>query len=119
MFTVTNEQMKLLSAYMERSFHKKMRVHLRAAYAEKTKGMADKELDKLIEEGIAKARGYSVVNEEDIQRYLEYMMKFGRAFDAQPSTSWAGDLLRPKNIDGARKMRRLANKIRLMEEGLL
>lgn len=119
MLIITDEQMKILSAYMERSFQKRMIEHLRKSYEEKTKGMTDKELNKVVEEGIAKAKGYSVTEEEDIQRYLEYMMKFGKAFDTHPSTSWAGDILRPKHIDGARKMRRIANRIRLMEEGLM
>ncbi len=119
MFVVTNEQMKILASEMARSFAKRMAGYLREYFPPQTKELSDAEMGKLVDRGVAQAARYGVVDEEDVQHYLEYMMRFGRNFDQDPALDWAGSILRAKDVDGARKMRRIANRLRLMDEGLL
>lgn len=119
MFVVTDKQMKILGAEMERAFTRRMVEYLRQYFPPQTKGMTDAELKKMVEAATARAAGYGITAEEDVQKFLELMMRFGKNFDQDPAVGWAGTILRPKDIDGARKMRRLANRIRMMDEGLV
>ena len=99
--------MAQLSEYMLRQFETRMAAHLRAAFPAATQAMPDPELRAAIRTGMAEAAAYDVVVEEDIQRYLGYMMIYGRDFDRRADTSWAGDILRIENLDGSLKMDRI------------
>ncbi len=119
MFVITREQMKLLGAEMEKAFTRRMVEYLRSFFPPQTKEMSDNELRKMVEAATDRAASYGIAEEEDVQRYLELMMRLGRNFDQDPAFGWAGSALRAKDIDGARKMRRIANHLRMMDEGLL
>ena len=101
--------MEALSEHMGRQFEDRMVKHLRATFPEQTLPFDDNGLRNLIVGGIKRAEGYGIVFEDDIQRYLEYMMVLSQDFDTNPHTSWAGDILRGGDTDGAQKMTRIDN----------
>ncbi len=117
MFVIRREQMKILSDYMTREFQKTMATHLRKKYPVQTLSLNDAELLKWISDATAKAGSYGIVSEEDVGAYLEYSMRFGKQFTEDPNYAWAGAILRQADIDGSRKMRRLANKFQKIDEG--
>ena len=95
--------MEILCDYMRRQFERRMTDHLRARFPSESMAFDEHSLQDLVVSGIRLAQGYGIDIEEDIRRYLEYMMVLSRDFDTSPRTAWAGDILR-SSIDSARKM---------------
>lgn len=91
------------------SFVQRMVVHLRTNFPDErvALGLADEDLEPLAKEGVAKARGYGIMNETDLQLYLECMLMLSPAFDED--RSWAGDILARADIAGNRKMGRISD----------
>ena len=68
-------------------------------------------LDKtrdLVEQGIEQAKTYGIDTEPDIVHFLSLMTLFGKDFDQNPKTAWAGQILNdPQLTDGEIKIMRL------------
>jgi hypothetical protein len=105
---IRREQMDVFAVYMMKRFEERMATHLRQTFPEPTAGMPQDELIALIRAGIATAGSYGLEYEDEIERYLDYMMIYGRAFDSDPRTSWAGFILRSAEY--------APTKLRLLEE---
>ena len=118
MFVVRKDQMAVLSEYIQREFEDRTAESLRKLYPEKVVAMGDGKLRELIRAGVKKAASYGIQAESDVQRYVELMVKFSPDFDTNAATSWAGEILGLRSIDGPRKMRRLNNTIRKREGGI-
>ena len=104
---IRKKQKEALSKYMLKEFEDRMVVHLKTTFPNQTKDMPEPDLRGMIQVGVDKAKGYDIAIEEDVQQYLEYMVSYGADFDANPKMSWAGDILRTKNLDGTTKMDRI------------
>ena len=54
--------------------------------------------------------------EDEVQRYLEYMIIYGVNFDIDSKIPWAGNILDTENVDGSIKMDRLDRYFQRMVE---
>jgi hypothetical protein len=108
MLTIRKDQMTVLGDYMMRRFEKRMATHLEDAFPEQLKVMTPVAVMEMIRAEIAKANGYGLEYEDEIELYLEYTVIYGRDFDTNPKTSWAGEILRGDEYGPA--------KVRLLQE---
>jgi hypothetical protein len=106
---IRQQQMEMLSHQMQQQFENRMVAHLRMNFPSHHLTANEQSLRTLIRKGIERTKDYDVVFEDDIRRFLEYMVVISPDFDANPATSWAGDILRSKNATGVQKMRRIDN----------
>ena len=104
MLVIRKEQMEVFRAYMLEQFENRMLTHLRSAFPDQARDMPELDLRSLIHTGIENADKYGIVDEVDIRHYLEYMLIYGLDFDTNPSTSWAGIILRNPELTGTDKM---------------
>ncbi|MEZ5582695.1 MAG: hypothetical protein R3F37_07930 [Candidatus Competibacteraceae bacterium] len=104
MLIIRREQMDRLGQQMEKVFAKRMVTYLRDAYPERTQKVDDERLAEVVQHGIEKAQSHNVEYEDDIRRFLDYMMLYGPKMDSQSSTSWIGNILRRADLDGTEKM---------------
>ena len=104
MLMIRKKQMEYFREHANKQFRDRMAVHLRSNFLEQTKLMKEYDLRNTIQAGIEKAKGYSVIAEDDVQRFLECMMTYGTEFDVNTKTSWVGDILQREDIDGSMKM---------------
>ena len=118
MLVIRKEQMEVLGRYMLKQFEDRMVIHLRSGFREQTKDMPETDLRSMIQTAIDKGKVYNVTTEDDVQRYLEYMMIYGPEFDTDPKTMWAGEILRTEDMDGTEKMELMDEHFDLEEEGL-
>lgn len=109
MLKIRKEQIDALRKYMLDQFTARMAVHLRSAFPEQTIDMLEQNLHNMIQHGIDKASDYDIKLEDNVQRFLECMITYGRDFDHNPKTRWAGDILRRKDINGFMKMNLIDN----------
>jgi hypothetical protein len=117
MLIIRKEQMEVFRRYVLQQFEDRMVTHLRTACHERLNDMPEAELRTMIQYGIAKADGYGVKAEDDVQRYLELMVVYGSDFDTNPQTSWAGDILRTANLAGSVKIDRMDKYDLFLMEG--
>ena len=110
MLRIRTEQFDVFSKHMRQQFEDRMAVRLRSRFPDHTRPIEEPELRTFIRNGIERAATHNVTAEFDVQRYLEYMVKYGQEFDASPDMSWAGDILNREDLDGSEKMDRIDDR---------
>jgi len=107
MLTIRQEQMEAFEEETQRQFETRMEAYLRGAYPSKLETTSDQQLLGLIRQGVANSEKYDVVTENDVSRYIAYMVSYGADFDrTQP---WAAKILKTPQINGTQKMDRIDN----------
>jgi glucose-6-phosphate 1-dehydrogenase len=104
MLVIRDEQIKALDESMLRSFKNRMVSHLRRTCPEETSGMSDEELRTLIQDGINKAESYQIFEDNDVRRFLEYMLILNPDFDQDSSFPEIQEILNDEEMDGTEKM---------------
>jgi glucose-6-phosphate 1-dehydrogenase len=104
MLVIRDEQIEALDESMLRSFRNHMVSHLRKACPERTSGMSDEELRALIQGGIDRAESYEIFEDEDVRRFLEYMLILNPDFDQDSSFPEIQEILNDEEMDGTEKM---------------
>jgi hypothetical protein len=107
MVMIRQEQMEVLSKSKFKQFEDRMVTHLHLTFPDMTKDISDEGLRAFIRIGVDKAEKYGVLVEIDIMQFVEFMMKWGRDFDLDPSRSQAQQILKNQNLDGHAKMDQL------------
>lgn len=107
MLVIRKEQMDVFGNYEIRKFEDRMVLHLRSSLPEETKSITERVLREMIHAGIDKAESYQVTDEVDVERFLECVVRYGRVFDTDPKTSWAGEILRDESFTGTEKMNQI------------
>ena len=109
MLTIRKEQMDVLSQHMLTQFSNSMKEHLTKRYPEQTNVMKNGQLQELITAGVEKAEKYDVTDENDVKRFLEYQVEYGRDFGHSSETMWANQFLNNRDLTGTDKMNEIDN----------
>lgn len=109
MLVIRQEQFDALSAGLLEQFEDRMVADLRNDFPNQTAATPEAPLRVQVRAGIEKARTYGVVDEFDIERYLQCMVLHGQDFDVTPRTAWAGEILRTPGLPGDKKMDQINN----------
>ena len=104
MLSISRIQMRQLGAVSRDRFIRRMAIHLRSKFKARAAEIPDDRLRMQIEQGMAEAKGHGVVYEDDIRRYLEFLVIYGSPLDQQPQAPWLADILHDKAFDGQRKL---------------
>lgn len=104
MLVIRREQMDVLSAYMRAQFEQRMVNHLRAKFPERTQDLPDERIRSVVQNSTKKAESYGIEYEDDIRRFIEYLVIYGVRLDTREETWWIGDVLRRNDLNGAAKM---------------
>ena len=110
MLKIRKEQMDVMSNYMLRHFEKRMFKHLRQDFPKELQehNIKEQDLEPLVKRGITEAEKYGLVNEGDVQLYLECTAILGPEFDRDKKLPWAGKILSRNDIDGPEKMAQIS-----------
>jgi glucose-6-phosphate 1-dehydrogenase len=104
MLVIRDEQIEAFDESMLRSFKNRMLLHLRTACPEESLNMSDEELRTLIQGGIDKAESYQIFEDNDMRRFLEYMLILSPDFDQDSSFPEIQEILNHEEMDGTEKM---------------
>jgi hypothetical protein len=107
MLVIREEQMEVLSKYMLKQFEDRMVIHLNQNFPDETKNISESDLRETISTSIDKAAKYDVTDETDVERYLEYAVRYDPDFDTNPNLPWATKILGDENLTGTEKMNQL------------
>jgi hypothetical protein len=101
---IRNEQFQLLSRESRRRFETATIEYLRQHHSSLVHGKTDDDLHALIETGLRRAKRYGVMQDEAVRLYLTWMLRLGTHFDVDPTSHWAGQLLRTARLTGMEKV---------------
>lgn len=104
MLRISHVQMRQFGAVSRDRFVRRMATHLRTKFADRAAGVPDEQLTGQIELGMSEAERHGVVYEDDIRRYLEWLVIFGAPLDQQPGAPWLADILHGDTSTGRAKL---------------
>jgi hypothetical protein len=109
MLIVRKAQIEAFRSAALDTFVASMANYLEQTYPERftsTRGLseADRPVCRLIRDGVDRAAKYKIINEGDVSRYIELMVKLGPDFDVAESMEWARRYLASAEIPGSAKM---------------
>lgn len=104
MLVIRKEQMEVLSAAMRDQFEWRMVDHLRTKFPDRTQELPDDRIRLVVQNSIKKAESHGIEYEDDIRRFIEYLVIYGARLDTREETRWIGDILRREDLTGTAKM---------------
>jgi glucose-6-phosphate 1-dehydrogenase len=104
MLVIRDDQIEAFDESMLRNFRNHMVSHLRRVCPEEASDMSDEELRALIQGGIDKAESYEILEDEDVRRFVEYMLILNPDFDQDSSFPKIQEILNDEEMDGTEKM---------------
>jgi hypothetical protein len=114
MLTIRQAQFAVLSQLEVQKFEEWMLVHLKRFFPRQCAGGGDQRLREMVQYGIQRAAGYGVTAKRDVCKYIDLMIVFGRDFDTDGRSRWAGAVLGERRNPGAKIQTLLqAAKLRL------
>jgi hypothetical protein len=97
------EQMQVLAQVPQREYQKNMMLHAQKFFPEECTKIGALNLEKFIQDGIAKADGYGIDDRADVAKFLNLQFVFGPEFDHE--CAWASEVLGNVSItSGAAKV---------------
>ena len=100
-------QKQALAEHVLKAFKARLAAHVREVFPSETAGLSDAALEVTVTAAMQRAKDCGVTDEEDVQRFLECVFRYGPHFDTDPATAWAGAILRDERLCGATKMDRI------------
>ncbi len=100
--------MAAFSEQQRQRFEDEMVVYLNENYPVEAKKYSEKGLRDMIRDGIDKAKGYDIVLECDVARYIQFMVAIHPDFDDSPQTPWAKPILTHRRLPANEKLEQIA-----------
>lgn len=101
---IKKEQFDSFGIYMKKNFEQRMHKYLQDKFPEHSKKSSSRDIRTLVQNGIQKAEHYNIEYENDIRRFLEYVVIYGIQLDIQKETHWIRDILQRNDVSGRKKM---------------
>jgi hypothetical protein len=102
MLTIRLEQFAIFSQLEVRKFEDWMLGHLRKFFPKQCAVAGDQRLREMVQYGIQRAAGYGITAKRDVCKYIDLMIVFGRDFDTDNRSRWAGEILGKRRNPGVK-----------------
>jgi len=93
LLTLRPEQMTAFSRAEEEKFEAWMLTHLMQFFPKQCTTLGEAQVRELIQYGIQRARACEITSERDVCKFIDLMIVFGRDFDTDERSAWAGEIL--------------------------
>jgi hypothetical protein len=114
MLTIRRAQIAILSQLEVQKFEEWMLVHLKKFFPRQCAAAGDRRLREMVQHGIQRAAAYGITARRDVCKYIDLMIVFGRDFDTDRRSLWAGEILAKRRNPGVKMQTLLqAAKVRL------
>jgi hypothetical protein len=102
--TIRRAQLEAFRQGLIDALHLRLVRDLRRVSPQQTASMSDEELTALCSREGPIARTYGIVAEDDLRRYLVLVLRHGPGFGVHAETSWAGSILRRRDLEAHAKL---------------
>jgi hypothetical protein len=92
-FTIRQAQMDVFSQTEIQKFEDWMVKHLTQFFPQQCQALGKSLLRELIQHGIQRAAAHRITAERDVCKFIDLMIVFGRDFDRDNKSAWAGQIL--------------------------
>ncbi|HEY3242218.1 MAG TPA: hypothetical protein VGM03_02615 [Phycisphaerae bacterium] len=106
-FTISPAHLEAFSQQQQQRFEDEMVAYLTREHPAEAKKLGEPGMRDLIRQGIEKAKGYNIVLESDVARYIELMLTVSPDFD---QADGAPEILRRRRLSGMQKLDALENR---------
>ncbi len=114
MLTVRQAQFAIFSQLEVRKFEEWMLAHLKKFFPGKCAAAGGQRLLEMVQYGIQRAAVHGITAKRDVCKYIDLMIVFGRDFDTDGRSRWAGEILGRRRNPGVKMQILLqAAKLRL------
>lgn len=93
MITINAEQMAAFEHDAQSRYAEDLCARLLALYPGEAGALGPVALRQLVDDGIARARGYNLDSERDIALFVDLSLFLGSGFDQDPELPWAAEIL--------------------------
>jgi hypothetical protein len=90
---IRQAQMEAFSQVEFKKFEDWMVNHLNQFFPAQCLALGNTQVRELIQHGIRRASGYGITTERDVCKFIDLMIVFGRDFDRDEKSAWAGQIL--------------------------
>ncbi len=91
--TIRQAQMDVFSQVEVQKFEDWMVSHLKQFFPGECRSLGEAQLRELIQYGIKRAADHEITTERDVCKFIDLMIVFGRDFDRDNKSAWAGQIL--------------------------
>ena len=91
--TIRQAQMDVFSQVEVQKFEDWMVSHLKQFFPAECRALGEPQLRELIQYGIKRAADHEITTERDVCKFIDLMIVFGRDFDRDNKSAWAGQIL--------------------------
>lgn len=104
MIQIRTEQMRLLNEHLRKIFVERARLHLREVFPEETRELTDPDLNKTIEQAMAKAADFNIQAEQPTILFIDLAIGLGPDFEKQEVHRWMQPILEKTELNEQEKM---------------
>jgi hypothetical protein len=104
MLTIRQEQVEILARERRKPFVCRQLPRLRTAFPQETARLDDQSLLLSIDKDVGRAARYDVVNEHDLELFIDCTFMVGPDFDISSDSAWASEILNQPGLTGSEKM---------------
>ena len=91
--TIRPSQLAEFSRVEVQKFKSWMLVHLNKFFPRECQSEGETQLRETIQYGIKRAASYGITSKQDVCKFIDLMVLFGRNFDTETRSRWAGEIL--------------------------
>jgi hypothetical protein len=91
--TIRQAQMDVFSQVEVQKFVDWMVAHLKQFFPPQSQALGEPQLQEMIRHGIRRAANHGITTERDVCKFIDLMIVFGRDFDRDEKSAWAGQIL--------------------------
>jgi hypothetical protein len=100
MLMIRNEQMAVFKSHLENRFKNRLAIHVYTHFPAKCQYFGEERVQAAIHSGVERAKGYGIVSERDIAKYVHLVFAFHEEFDCDPELPWAARILKDETLVG-------------------
>lgn len=117
MLRIRPEQLRALSGVAEESFLDRLESDARRHFPPRADELGPDGLRPFLRETLAAGRGFGLVAERELARYVNLRLFWGPAFPDDPRTPWAREILERETLEPHVKVHQLVVRTRRAERG--
>ena len=102
MLVIRQDQYEAFRALVFNKYVSDLKIHLQENFTDQINKLGDLDVEVFIREKIEVAESFSIVNGDDIRRFVESCLDAGPLFYEQ--FDWAREILTDSELDGEQKM---------------
>jgi hypothetical protein len=104
MLTIRKEQMAVLEAYMMRKYVDRVVQKIARTFPGKYKQEGQERTRLMVQAGIEKAAGYSITEDDEVERFVLVLAEYGMEFERAPERIECQQILEDKELPGDAKV---------------